>query len=227
MEASPASALTGLPPRDPRGPRLRRWIPGICFVAGLGLLGLIVSYVFQEDAPRQKPMPSATTATTRHPTPRIFQELSDAANQPEVVAPVNHAPPAQESEVAQALKEIRLRLTALEAVVREQHTKSATDAPKVDKPAEDAARRDALERQKKAAEAAKKKAEEDAAAKKARVIWERKSEKTGDGIQKVTTVNSPYSLMPNWQIPCTIKKAISSQAPGTVTAMVSVAARTN
>jgi type IV secretory pathway VirB10-like protein len=214
MDTSPAPSHAGLPPRDPRGPRLRRWIPILCLLTGLGLLGWIVGYVFRTEPPAQRALKVEPPAKdTRRSTPQTFAELEAAAQQPEANGGPPPTVPAPDEALLRELKELRLKVTALEAVQK-------APAAKPDKAAEEAARREAAERRKKAEDEAKKRAQEDAEAKKARVIWERKSDRGKDGIGQLTTVASPYTLMPGWKVPCALEKAISSHHPGPVVAWV-------
>src|SRR4051794_37854772 len=110
------SSLEQLPPSDPRGPRLRRWIPLLCLVGGIGLMGMIVKYVF-EDSPRETTVKPTPATTSTKAMPRTFSELDAASKQPEVVStPVsteNHTSP--DPALLKRLHDLEQHIQALEA----------------------------------------------------------------------------------------------------------------
>lgn len=233
MDDNGRSDLAQMPPQDPRGPRLRRWIPLTILLGGLVLLGVLIRFVWDESPPLDPKKPPTRPATEQTPSqpPSVLNELSAAAKrreEPESPAAVVQVPtpdPAMAQLLAEALAREKAWKEELESLKALKESSKDTPAKKDEKrqvppnpQAEAEARRRAGEEARAAKEIARRKREEDAAAKRARVIWERKTDASAVGTVK--TVKSPYTLMPGWMIPCSLKYAMSSRAPAPIVAKV-------
>src|SRR5262245_39090418 len=108
--------LEDLPPRDPRGWRLRRWLPGLAVLGLIAAGGWVLSYLAEEEVrpSTQKevkivdPGPSSSNGGP----PKVFADLLKASRQDEAPKPpqtitVPVLDPALQEEVARLKAELQ------------------------------------------------------------------------------------------------------------------------